>query len=88
MEDSKRNSFYDLLANSKVNGQEEENKKLPKKYIVLSWIIIFFANSVVLWQGWNYAISPILNLPSLSFTKSILIYAVSKVLTRGLFSAQ
>ena len=27
MEDSKRNSFYDLLANSKVNGQEEENKK-------------------------------------------------------------
>lgn len=87
MEDSEKSRFYDLLANSKVNGQKNEIP-VKKKYIVLSWLIIFTANSIVLMLGWNYAISKLLEIAQISFFESIGLYAVAKILTRGLFSVQ
>lgn len=90
MEDSKTNSFYDfLMANSQASGQEKENKApIKQSHIVLSWLVIFFVNVIVLYFGWNYAVSPVFKLPLLKFYETLFIYAVVKVLTRGLFSVQ
>jgi TRAP-type C4-dicarboxylate transport system permease small subunit len=86
MEENTKNSFYDfLLANSKTASQKEE-PTVKKHHLVLAWLIIFFFSVFTLWIGWNYAISPIFNLPTISFLKAILLYAVAKVLSRGLFS--
>jgi hypothetical protein len=88
MEDNKKSSFYDfLLANSELNRQETK-PTIKKQYIALSWLIVFLANAFILFLGWNYAMTPILKLPSISFVQSLLLYAVSKVLTRGFFSVQ
>ena len=87
MEDNKKNSFYDiLLANSEVNRQE--TTPIAKKYIALSWLVVFFANITILYFGWNYAVSLIFKFPLINYYQSILLYAVSKILTRGFFSVQ
>jgi hypothetical protein len=87
MEDNNKSTFYDLLANSKINGQSEK-PTVQKKYIVLSWFIIFLLNSTGLYLGWNYVISPLIDIATISFSDSIGLYIVAKVLTRGLFSVQ
>ena len=85
MEDNNKKSFYDLLANSKINGQLEK-PTVKKRYLVLSWVIIFLLNSTGLYLGWNYVISPLINIANISFFDSIGLYVVAKVLSRGLFS--
>ena len=89
MEDNKKNSFYDfLLANSELTTKPVEKPQTKKYHIVLSWIVVFFSNILILWLGWNYAVSPVFKLPLLSFVQSTFLYAVTKVLTRGFFSVQ
>ena len=86
MEENTRNSFYDfLLANSKTTSQEEK-PTVKKHHLVAAWIIIFLFNVSVLWMGWNHTVSSIFNLPKITFLNAILFYAVTKVLSRGLFS--
>jgi len=83
----KSTSFYEFLAaNSKIT--KEENKKIHPFYLAISWVIILLGNSLVLWLGWNFAISPILKFEPVSYLQSILLYAFAKVITRGFFSAQ
>jgi len=85
MEENKKNSFYDfLLANSKTSSQQKPEVK--KHHLIVAWVIIFIVNVIIVWFGWNYTVSPILNLSTISFSQSILLYSVVKVLTRGLFS--
>jgi hypothetical protein len=87
MEDNKKNSFYDfLLANSEVNRQE--TNPIEKKYVVISWLVVFFANTTILFLGWNYAVSLIFKFPLINYYQSLLLYAVAKILTRGFFSVQ
>jgi hypothetical protein len=86
MED-KSTSFYEFLAaNSKLT--KEDSKKIHPFYLAISWIIIFLGNSAVLWLGWNYALSPVLNLSSVTYLQSILMYSFAKVITRGFFTVQ
>jgi len=85
MEESTKNSFYDfLLANSKPVSQE--TPKVKKQYLIIAWLVLFLVNVLVVWFGWNYSVSLIFNLSTISFTQSVLLYSVAKVLTRGLFS--
>jgi hypothetical protein len=85
MEESTKNSFYNfLLANSKPVTQE--TSKVKKHYLIIAWLVLFLINVLVVWFGWNYSVSPIFNLSTISFTQSILLYSIVKVLTRGLFS--
>jgi len=85
MEESTKNSFYDfLLANSKPVSQE--TPKVKKQYLIIAWSVLFLVNVLVVWFGWNYTVSPVFNLSTISFTQSVLLYSIVKVLTRGLFS--
>lgn len=89
MEDNKKNSFYDfLLANSELTNKQTEKQQVKKHHLALSWLVVFFTNVLILWLGWNYAVSPVFKLPLLSFMQSLLLYGVTKVLIRGFFSVQ
>lgn len=85
MEESTKNSFYDfLLANSKPASQEKPEVK--KHHMIIAWLVIFTVNVLIVWFGWNYTVSPIFGLSTISFLQSVLLYSIVKVLSRGLFS--
>lgn len=85
MED--RPSFYEFLtANSKISKKEE--KKIHPIYIAISWLIILFTNSALLWVAWNYSVVYLFGFNPASYMQSILLYIAAKILTRGLFSVE
>ena len=91
MEDKRHSNFYEfLLANSELtNNKTAETKPKPQsKYVLLSWLVIFFSNTLVLWLSWNYVVSSEFGLPVLSFIQSAALYAAMKTLFRGFFSTQ
>ncbi len=86
MED-KKSSFYEILAaNSKPTSENEVKVKSIHKF--LSWTIILFCNSAILWLSWNMAGMQLLNLKHASFFECMLLYSGAKILTRGFFSIQ
>lgn len=88
MED-KKNSFYDfLLANSELQKETKTETKSKSLPLVMGWLVVFFCNVIVLYYGWNNAITSIVKVPSITFTQAILLYSFFKVLIRGFFSPQ
>ena len=83
-----KHSFYDYLVANSSAIQKEPQRKIHPFFFVLSWLIIFIANSTVLWISWNYAVSSIFHLSNLSFIGAILLYSAAKTLTRGFISTQ
>ena len=93
MEDKRHNSFYEFLSansdltNKPANKPTNETKIKPL-YVLLSWLVIFVSNTLVLFLSWNFVITAEVGLPSLSFFQSAALYAASKTLFRGFFSTQ
>jgi hypothetical protein len=85
MEESTKNSFYNfLLANSKPVARE--TSKVKRQYLIIAWMVLFLINVLVVWFGWNYSVSPIFDLSTISFAQSVLLYSIAKALSRGFFS--
>ena len=80
-------SFYDLIAAHSKSTPKEE-KKTQKIYLIISWLIFFLGNSIIVWLGWNFVISKVFSLASLTLVQSVLLYSFCKVVLRGFFSAQ
>lgn len=89
MEDKPR-SFYEILsANVKQKPQKQQEKKPAAPfYRMMAWVVIFIANSWILQLCWNYGLVNLLEIPPITFIQSIMVYTLSKVLTRGMFSVQ
>jgi len=91
MEEKQTRSFYEfLMANSELTltkqaNTDQNDQHVSKKYLVISWIILFVVYSTVLHFSWNHAISYLFDLKTLHFYQSVLLYAFIKILKKGLF---
>lgn len=82
-----KRSFYDFIAAHSESAPTKE-KKTQKIYLIIGWLILFLGNSLIVWLGWNFVISKVFNLASLTLVQGVLLYSFCKVILRGFFSAQ
>ena len=80
-------SFYSFLSDN-IKSKQQSDNKTNTFTIILSWCVIFIVNSALLYVCWNNVMHEIFKISTISFTQSIMVYTITKILTRGIFTIQ
>lgn len=88
MEDKRTNIFEFLTEHFKFKELKKtelvETPQLQFRYLILSWLFLFFVNVTALWICWNN-ISFIKSFHEITYSESIFLYVLVKTFFKGFF---